>query len=37
MIPDSLFINMTIDLNSLWNATITEQGVTFHVKGLWNS
>ena len=28
---------MTLSLDTLWNATITEDAVTFKVKGLWNS
>ena len=37
MIPDSFFTNMTVSIDTLWNATITEDAVTFRVKGLWNS
>lgn len=37
IIDTSYFINMTLDLNTLWNTTITEEGFTFAIKGLWQS
>lgn len=37
MIPDSFFTNMTLNLDTKWNATLTDEAVTFKVKGSWGS